>query len=42
MKERNAVEVARMLGISDKTVRRHIQKGTIEARRKASGGDHLI
>src|SRR6266480_3720219 len=33
----NAEEVARLLGISDKTVRRHIQKGTIKATRKASG-----
>lgn len=33
----NPIKVARMLNISDKTVRRHIQKGTIEASRKASG-----
>lgn len=33
----NAEEVARLLGINDKTVRRHLKKGTIEATRKASG-----
>ena len=33
----NAEEVAKLLGISDKTVRRHIKKGTITATRKASG-----
>jgi hypothetical protein len=33
----NPIQVARALNISDKTVRRHIQKGTITATRKASG-----
>ena len=33
----NAEEAAKLLGISDKTVRRHIKKGTITATRKASG-----
>jgi hypothetical protein len=33
----NAEEVARFLGCSSKTVRRHLEKGTITASRKASG-----
>lgn len=33
----NAEEVARVLGCSSKTVRRHLEKGTITAGRKASG-----
>jgi len=33
----NAEEAARVLGCADKTVRRHIKKGTIEAKRKESG-----
>jgi DNA-binding transcriptional MerR regulator len=37
MQHFNPIQVARALNISDKTVRRHIQKGTITATRKASG-----
>lgn len=37
MKHLNPIQVARLLNISDRTVRRHIQKGTIAATRKASG-----
>ena|SRR2546430_14278499 len=37
MEEYNAIEAAKLLGISDKTIRRHIDKGTIIARRKLSG-----
>jgi chaperonin cofactor prefoldin len=33
----NPIQIARILGISDQTVRRHIKRGTITATRKATG-----